>query len=659
MKQFKTVCPLDCFDVCSMIATVEDGKVIKVQGNKDNPITKGYICSKGRAHLDRLYHPDRITKPMIKTTEGWREASYGEALNLIVDKMHHYIQTYGTQSLSNYNDCGYSGMSKSVEDMFFNHLGGVTTYRGTLCWGAGAQATLYDFGDRKGHAPEDLMHAKTVILWGRNPADNNIHFLEHLKHARNNGAKVILIDPIKTKTAQFCDQHVQINCSTDGHLAMAMAKVMINNKWHDPEFIEANVLGFNAYATYLQTLSLEMLSETCGVSIEMIKELAERYACQTPSAIWAGYGMQRYANGGNSIRAIDALGMITGMIGKSGGGVTYTHKSISKWIEGPVEASEQKAIYKRTYPKAKFADYMLNEKNPPVKMLFVTRANPMTQLPDINKVKEAFDQIEFKVVMDLFMTDTAQEADVFLPSTSIFEENEFIYSSMYNPYLQYSEKAVEPPKGMLNEYEVFRRLAKMMGLKEYPDVEQDQFLKMQLGSLCEKLNVSYEYCKKHDLALKDIAVPYKDFVFETPSGKLEIVSEKAKQAGASTHAVLLETTGHDPTYPLRLLTIRSPKSTNSQHFRDVHGLPTAYLSGKTATCYSVQDGSQMILESEKGQLKVRVEVNQTIPLNVIKVNQGWWHHSGCVNKLTGDSVTDMGEQAAYYDTFVRIVESKE
>lgn len=654
MRTVITVCPLDCFDVCSMVTSIEKGKVVGVSGNKVDPITKGYICSKGKAHLDRLYHPNRLLKPLLKVDGKWQEISYEKAINTIVDKMKQYIGEYGNQSIMNYNDCGYSGMGKSVEDMFFNHLGGITTYHGTLCWGAGTKAQIYDFGDRKGHSPEDLKNSKTVILWGRNPAENNIHLVEHLKAAKDNGAKIIVVDPVNTKTARFADQHIRVKCGCDGYLAMAIAHIIIKENWIDEGFIESHVKGYEIYREYVLKQDLEKLSTKSGVSINTIKELAKDYSKNTPSAIWIGYGMQRYENGGNNVRAIDALGAITGSIGIKGGGVTYTHKSITKYIKGPLEESEKYAVKKRTFSKAKFAEFVLKEYSPEIKMLFVTRANPMTQLPDINMVKKAFNKIEFKVVIDMFMTDSAREADLVLPATSIFEENDFISSSMYNPYLQYSEKAVDPPRGMIGEYELFRKLAKRLDLREYPDVDIDTFFEMQLKSLCKKLGKTYIQSKNENLKMPDIDVPYKDLLFDTPSGKIELVSELAIKDGVAPHGVLLDNKSGTEKYNLRLLTIRSPFSINSQHFMEKLDKPVVYINKETAKANSVLDIKSCIVKSQYGELEVKLKIDEALPNGTIKINQGWWHHSGCVNVLTGSKLTDMGDQAAYYDTFVGV-----
>lgn len=659
MKKVRTICPLDCFDVCSMITTVDNGKVIKVEGNKEHPITKGYICSKGRAHLTRLYDPDRLLSPLRKKNGVWEPVSFKDALNLIEEKLRTNIEQHGTRSILNYYDCGYSGMSRSVEDMFFNHLGGVTTFTGTLCWGAGSKAQDYDFGNRKGHAPEDMLNAQTIVLWGRNPAANNIHLLEHLKRARQNGAYVYLIDPIKTKTAQFVDEHIQVKCGGDGAMAMAISQILMTQDKINHDFIENHVIGYETYKAYVMSQSLEELSHLSGVNVNVINKLAERYINKGPSSIWIGYGMQRYKNGGNNVRAIDALAIIAGYVGIEGGGATYTHKSITQHISGPIEASEALATHKRTFVKPKLAEFILNEKETPIKMMFISRANPMTQLPDINQVKKALDQVEFKVVFDMFMTDTAKEADLIMPVTSIFEEDDFISSSMYNPYLQYSRKAIDPPVGMMGEYEVYRNLAKRMNLKDYPDVGVDEFFEMQLKSLCKTLTVSYEELKEKWIALPDIDVPYKNKKFDTPSGKIELYSNRAEEDGVSPHALLISSNKQATEYGLRLLTMRSPKSINSQHFRLEKGLPTAYINAKTANDSSIVEKEIVKIQSKYGAIEAIVNVNNHIPYGAVKMNQGWWHHSGCVNLLTGSYVSDMGNQAAYYETFVNITKLNE
>lgn len=233
------------------------------------------------------------------------------------------------------------------------------------------------------------------------------------------------------------------------------------------------------------------------------------------------------------MRAIYSLGAITGNIGKSGGGVNYYHKTISKYVVSHVDKSEELLVEKRNFIIGQFADFVLNTNNPPVKCMFINKANPFVQVGDINKTLEAAKKIDFIVAIDLFMTDSAKAADLVLPATSILEEEDFLYTGMYSPYLSYSEKVIEPLNNILGEYELFRILAKKMELKEYPDIDKETFFRSAFKPLMEKANVSYEYLKENYFALEGEEIPWRDGKFDTTSGKYELYSETAKNQGLS------------------------------------------------------------------------------------------------------------------------------
>lgn len=432
-KRIKFTCPLDCFDICTMVALVKDDRITKIEGDKDHPFTQGFICKKGKKHLERLYHPKRILNPKKKVNGKWIDISFEEALDEIAEKLVKIKEKYGPSAVLHFYDSGYGGISKTVDKMFFNYYGGATVHTGSLCWGAGIEAQKIDFGGNKGHAPEDLLNSKTIIIWGRNPADTNIHLMKYLTEAKKRGVYIYLIDPIRTNTARIVSKHVSIKPSTDGALALGMANYIINEGLLDEDFIKNYVKGYDEYKEYVQRFTLDYVEEVTGIHRNEIKELAESYAKNKPSSIIIGYGIQRYKNGGNNIRAIDALGAITGNIGVNGGGVNYSNKLIGDYIQGEVAKSDKYAVNRRTYSKAKLAQFIMNADNPPIKCLFITKSNPLVQVPNINATIKAFEKVDFKVVIDMFMTDTAKAADLVLPATSILEEDDFIYSSMFSP----------------------------------------------------------------------------------------------------------------------------------------------------------------------------------------------------------------------------------
>ncbi len=653
-KKIRFACPLDCFDGCAMIATVKNEKITKIEGDKDHPLTGGFVCQKGKKHLERMYHPDRILNPKKKYRGKWIDISYEDAIDEIANRLTDIKDKYGSEAVLHFYDSGYGGLSKTVDKMFFNYYGGATTHTGSLCWGAGIAAQKIDFGSNQSHAPEDFLNSKTIIIWGRNPADTNIHLMKYLNEAKKRGAFIYLIDPIRTNTAKIASEYIQIKPATDGALALGIANYLINEKLIDRDFIEGHVKGFEEYKRYAQDFTLDYVEEITGIDKERIKKLAQNYVGNKPSSIIIGYGLQRYKNGGNNIRCIDALGALTGNIGISGGGVNYSNKLIGEYIDGEVKKSDALVRNRRSYSKTRFAEFLMNANNPSVKCLFITKANPLVQVPNIGKTIEAIKKVDFKVVIDMFMTDTAKYADLVLPTTSILEEEEFLYSSMYSPYLNYSNRVAEPLNNIMGEYEFFRVLAKKMKIDDYPDIEREEFFKRALRPLMETFNVSYEYLKEDYFTINNRDIPWKDKKFNTPSGKYELYSEAAEKQGMSPIPVHIPSNVREKGYNLRLITPHFKNSLHSQHYAFEEGIPTAYINNNTFKENNLESDKLVRIKSKYGELEVKLEVSEDIGDGVVMIYEGWWHKNGSVNFLTPDYISDMGEQAAYYECFCRL-----
>ncbi len=325
IKKLSHGCTLDCHDCCKFNVYTKGNNVVKIEGDKNHPYTKGFICKKGMAHLDRLNHKDRIKTPMLKVDGVWKEISFDKAIEIMAEKLTYYKEKYTSKSVMHYDQYGSGSVLKYIGDIFFNFYGGVSRQKGGPCWSAGMHAQKYDFGVAKSHAIEDMLNSKSIFVWGKNPAYTTIHTMQIIKKAKEKGIKIVVIDPIYTKTAQIADKYVRVNPGTDGALAIAMAKIIVEDKLYDEEYIKSYVIGFEEYKKYLYSLELSFLIDECGVKENDIRELVDLYTNKY-SSINVGYGLQKYKNGGNTIRAIDALSAITGQIGFSGGGVNYANK---------------------------------------------------------------------------------------------------------------------------------------------------------------------------------------------------------------------------------------------------------------------------------------------------------------------------------------------
>ena len=668
MKKISHGCTLDCADCCKFNVYVKNDDIIKIEGDKEHPYTKGFICKKGLAHLKRLNHSKRIYKPLIKINDKWKEIEFDEAINIMVKKLSYYKSKFGSKSILYYEQYGNGTVLKSIGEKFFNFYGGVSLSKGGPCWSAGIAAQKLDFGDSRSHSLEDMLNSKNIFVWGKNPANTTIHTMQMIKMAKEKGSKIIVIDPIETATAKLADKYIKIKANGDKALALAMAQIIIKNKLYDEKYIKLYVNGFEEYKSYILSLNIKDLSKECGVEISTIEELVKLY-CQKYSTILLGFGMQKYKNGGMTIRLIDALGAITGQIGFSGGGVNYANKVYPKILNTDPYDSEkfssnryyhtneisefiEKCNLGNTYYKN---DIFINhednkgdyELNIPIKMAIITKSNLLNQLANINNLKRALSKVEFKVCFDMFITDTVKECDLFIPVTSQLESEDLLFSSMMNPYLVYNEKILEPQEKLMDEYYFFMEVAKRLKMSNYPIVTKKEYLEKVIYPL-KNINsdISLEYLKNNYFTLhKDVAWSDKNFVNE--SGKFEIINcEEIKKFEANKYEDISK---------LRLLTNHGRDSLSSQHFMDDDGIAIAYINEKEAKRFNINNNEIIYLKSENGQIKVKINIDKSIGDNIVMMFVGWWERHGNPNFLTNSGISDIGGQITYNETFVEII----
>ena len=668
MKKISHGCTLDCADCCKFNVYVKNDDIIKIEGDKEHPYTKGFICKKGLAHLKRLNHSKRIYKPLIKINDKWKEIEFDEAINIMVKKLSYYKSKFGSKSILYYEQYGNGTVLKSIGEKFFNFYGGVSLSKGGPCWSAGIAAQKLDFGDSRSHSLEDMLNSKNIFVWGKNPANTTIHTMQMIKMAKEKGSKIIVIDPIETATAKLADKYIKIKANGDKALALAMAQIIIKNKLYDEKYIKLYVNGFEEYKSYILSLNIKDLSKECGVEISTIEELVKLY-CQKYSTILLGFGMQKYKNGGMTIRLIDALGAITGQIGFSGGGVNYANKVYPKILNTDPYDSEkfssnryyhtneisefiEKCNLGNTYYKN---DIFINhednkgdyELNIPIKMAIITKSNLLNQLANINNLKRALSKVEFKVCFDMFITDTVKECDLFIPVTSQLESEDLLFSSMMNPYLVYNEKILEPQEKLMDEYYFFMEVAKRLKMSNYPIVTKKEYLEKVIYQL-KNINsdISLEYLKNNYFTLhKDVAWSDKNFVNE--SGKFEIINcEEIKKFEANKYKDISK---------LRLLTNHGRDSLSSQHFMDDDGIAIAYINEKEAKRFNINNNEIIYLKSENGQIKVKINIDKSIGDNIVMMFVGWWERHGNPNFLTNSGISDIGGQITYNETFVEII----
>jgi anaerobic selenocysteine-containing dehydrogenase len=419
--------------------------------------------------------------------------------------------------------------------------------------------------------------------------------------------------------------------------------------------VQDHILGFDRFCQYLDRFDPETASRITGVSPDTIRKLAREYAAARAPGIWMGYGLQRYASGGNTVRCIDALAAVCGHVGKPGTGANYAARSLAPLLNRPEKNSKAHVTASRTFPAPMLGHFLQTVDNPPIAAAFVAGGNPLNQSPDLNAAVRGFQRIAFKVVFDHFMTDTARHADLVLPAATVFEQDDLFATSMYSHVLNYSKKVVDPPDTLMPETDFFLALAKHMGIDTLGFASSREYLDQCAAPLLESLG------KDSDMDLDTLAgeylripghdIPWADKRFATPSQKIEIFSRAAESAGQSPLPCFITPSQEENRFPLRLLTCKTKRSMHSQTFAFEDRKPAVSVNRKTAQNFGIFGLERVCIATRQGEVTARLILDEAVCDGTAFMHQGWWHKSGAVNFLTHAGLSDMGEQAAFYDTF--------
>ncbi|EKN69932.1 Trimethylamine-N-oxide reductase (cytochrome c) [Neobacillus bataviensis LMG 21833] len=654
----KAACPLNCWDSCGFNVTIDQDRVVKIEGDPEHPITQGKICGRGRMLETRTNSSKRLLHPLKKVNGTFVQISWEQALDEIAAKLIDIKESYGTTAVLHSHDYANNGILKNVDQRFFNCYGGVTELYGSLCWGAGIEAQKWDFGNAWSHEPNDIFNSKNIIIWGRNVARTNMHFYEKLLEAKKQGAKIIVIDPLYNATAKIADEYITIRPGMDGLLAAGIIKEMLRLGAEDRYFIEQFTHGFADLVQLLDGVSLEQISEMTEVSCGVMTTLANVYA-DKPTATFMGLGMQRYQNGGNTIRLIDALVAVSGNIGIAGGGANYANLQVGQSFAFAELTLTHRRKQHRQFSIMKQAEEVLKATNPEIKMMFVTCGNPLTQVPDTHVVEQAFSSVPTLVVVDQYLTDTAMLADYVLPTTTAFEEEDLYYSSMYHHYVNYGPKLVAAPGEARPDLWIWTQLAERLGFGEDFAFSREEFLEMTLNPLKENGITLEKLKKEHTMELPVKKVPWHDRKFQTPSGKFEFTAQQKGQQGLLTLAVPDESKWKNPKlaekYPYSLLTIHPLRSNHSQNYHLWAREPKmkVEIAANIAEERGLQNGDFVKIWNDRGEVKGFIEILAKAHPNTLNIDEGIWREfSGPVNKLTSSRETDNGLGSTLYDCLV-------
>ncbi|WHY77624.1 molybdopterin-dependent oxidoreductase [Neobacillus sp. WH10] len=660
----KAACPLNCWDSCGFNVTIDQDRVTKVEGDPEHPITQGKICGRGRMLETRANSSQRLLHPLKKVNGTFEQISWDQALDEIAAKLYGIKEKYGTTAVLHSHDYANNGILKNLDQRFFNCYGGVTELYGSLCWGAGIEAQKWDFGNAWSHGPADIGNSKNIIIWGRNVARTNMHFYEKLLEAKKQGAKIFVIDPLFNATAKIADEYITIKPGMDGLLAAGIIKEILRLGLEDQEFIERSTHGFADLSRLLNGISLEEISERTEVSCEVMTTLANVYA-DKPTSTYMGLGLQRYKNGGNTIRFIDALAAVSGNIGIAGGGANYANLQVGQSFAFEELTLAHCRTNYRQFSIMKQAEEVLTATDPEIKMIVVTCGNPLTQVPDTNMVEKTFSSVETLVVIEQFMTDTAMLADYVLPTTTAFEEEDLYYSSMYHHYVNYGPKLVTAPGEAQPDLWIWTQLAGRLGFGEDFDFSREEWLKMALKPLNDKGITLEKLRAHHTMELPVVKIPWHDHTFQTPTGKYEFTAQQKGDNGLLTLAVPDESKWANPKlaekYPYHLLTIHPLRSNHSQNYHLFASKPKVKveIAANIAESLGLEKGDFVKVWNDRGEIKGFISILAKVHPDTINIDEGIWKEfGGSVNHLTSNRESDNGLGSTLYDCLVNLEKIK-
>jgi anaerobic selenocysteine-containing dehydrogenase len=697
-------CPHDCPDTCSILTTVEDGKAIAVRGNPDHPFTRGRLCVKVNNYEERVYSDKRVLYPLKrvgpKGSRQFQRISWDEAIETIATRWKSIIAEYGAQAILPYSYLGTQGIINglNVGDPLFNKLGATVSER-TFCDSGSCTAYMMTIGPTPGVDPESFVHSKYILLWACNTLGTNSHHWPFIEQARKAGAKLVVIDPVRTRTARLADWHIPIRPGTDAALALAMIHVIIKENLIDRDYIDKHTVGYDELAERASVYTPEFAAQETGIPADDIVKLAREYATTPPAVVRIGVAVERHAGGGQTVRAIACLPGLIGAWKQVGGGLLQLPiwAFPVKWevLMRPDLAPEKM----RVLNSWRLGPALTGELgfDPPIKSLFVYNANPMAMVTEQAKLEKGLEREDlFTVVSEHFLTDTARYADIVLPATTQLEQKDIMFS-WGHLYLSYNNPAIEPLGEAVPNTELFRRLAKAMGIEDPSFYRTDDEM---IEASLDWTNPVLQGITLEDVKAKGYArltvpsaddwAPHRDGNFPTPTGKCEF---KSTITGGGNFVVPLFRQGYNgdqdgtpvdalphyippnenlqtapalaKRYPLSLITPKSHAFLNSNY----GNLPaqtlqaggeeqSVFLNPEDAEQRGIVGGAPIRVFNDRGAFEAFATISSDIMPGVVMAPSGYWHRSNrkgaTVHALTPPAFADLGRAPTFSDVLVQV-----
>jgi anaerobic selenocysteine-containing dehydrogenase len=657
---FRHVCPRNCYNTCSLVSRVEKGVIQEIRGDAAQGYSQGRMCHLAYGYLDLIYHPRRLIYPLRQEGRGtgnWQRITWEKVFRLIAEKMVELRERYGSYlPVLLYTNSGNLGLLHQAFNWLADFTGDITTTAGSLCWGAGLDAAYYDFGGPPATHPELMAEAKEIVIWGGNPAWTATLQMEYIYRAREKGARLTVIDPVFTATAALADRYIQVYPGSDGALALAALYYLWQQDLLDKTFIREKVFGWEKFEEYLRSLNIKDLADACGVDTEAIIELASIYGTRQPVATWNGFGLQRHVNGGQNVRAIHALVALSGNL-RYPGGLFYASNKDSLFHR-PSQRRPGAKRETRKLPVYNLAEAILKSHDPPVKMAIISRANPISQNTDTRRLAYTLQKLELVVVIENFLTPTAQLADLVLPA-AMFVEYWDVVPSYWHNWIAINQPAIKPRGEARSEIAIVsglvRKLSEMdKSFKDFPfHLEEEEWLERLFNEdLYNRLGISHyrELLEGPRLLRLNL---------DGNGKRYNLYSSEAKGRGFPALPIWCKPPTGSALYPYRLLTLHSLKGINSQFAEITSCELVAWIHPELARLKGLQAGRMVRIFNQWGELQVPLALSRSVPLGAIVCFNEPGRGDG-LNSLIPPLPTDMGHftcggpGVAYHDTFVNL-----
>ncbi len=666
----RAACPHDCPDTCAIRVTVQDGVAIKVSGDPDHPPTHGALCTKVSRYPERTYHAERVLHPMKrvgpKGSGQFARVGWDEALGDIAARLK-AIAAHNPEAVLPYSYAGTMGLvqGESMDRRFFHKLGASLLDR-TICSSAGGEALAATYGGKVGMHLEHFAESQLIVIWGSNSIASNLHFWTFAQAAKRAGAKLVCIDPRKTETADKCQQHIALMPGTDGALALGLMHELIVNDWLDHDYIDRHTDGWPKLRERALQWPPERAAQVCGISADEVRGLARDYGTTRPAAIRLNYGMQRVRGGGNAVRLIAILPCLTGAWRHRAGGMLL---SASGWFPKDAAALQRPDLLgarrPRTLNMSSIGDDLLREASadfgPQIEALVVYNSNPVAVAPESPKVVRGFLRDDlFTVVLEHFMTDTADHADYVLPATTQLEHLD-VHTSYGHTWALINEAAIAPVGEAKPNTQIFRELAQRMGFTEACFTDSDE----AIARVAFKQQVSFDELRAKGwvkLPLPD--APFADGGFPSTNGKCTIDSP---QFGVPDHVPNYESAASDAEraqrFPLAMISPPARNFLNSsfvnvKSLRDIEGEPLLEIHAADAQPRGIASGQAVRVFNDRGSYVCTARLSPRARPGVVNGLGIWWRKLGAdgsnVNEVTHQRLTDIGRAPAFYDCLVQV-----